>query len=111
MQDMHHPREDDHGVALVGKHIVVVGGYCRGVTRKVEAFDTIKDAWKDLPDFDEFGEGVTLVSANTRYVIAFGGKNQNGKYTDRIVRLDFYKLNKGWKTLSLANQSPLSGYC
>ena len=87
MQDMHHPRTHGHGVALVGKHIVVVGGY-RVATRKCEAFDTIKDAWKDLPDFDEFGRGVTLVSANTRYVIAFGGRNQNEKYTDRIVRLD-----------------------
>ena len=88
MQHMHHPRYG-YGVALLGKHIVVVGGYNRGVvSRKVEAFDTIKDAWKDLPDFDEFGEGVTLVSAKTRYVIAFGGENQDWKYTDRIVRLD-----------------------
>jgi hypothetical protein len=88
MQDMHHPRTTGHGVALLGKHIVVVGGYYDGATRKVEAFDTIKDAWKDLPDFDEFGRGVTLVSANTRYLIAFGGRNENHEYTDRIVRLD-----------------------
>ena len=90
MQHMHYMRGEGHGVALLGKDIVVVeGGIGRGVTKKCEAFDTIKRAWKDLPDFDEFGGKVTLVSAaKTRYVIAFGGMNRTFDYTDRIVRLD-----------------------
>jgi hypothetical protein len=97
MQDMHYPRERSHGVVLLGQHILVVGGWDgkKVVTKtsKCESFDILKGAWKDLPDFDEFVNGVTLVSANIRYAIAFGGCNQHWKHTDRILRMDFQKLN------------------
>ena len=58
------------------------------MTRKCETFDVIKEAWTDLPDFDDFACGATLVSANARFVIAFGGRNFKGKSTDRIALID-----------------------
>jgi len=40
-------------------------------------YDVIKGGWTDLPDFDEFGSGMSLVSINARFAMAVGGKNQN----------------------------------
>jgi len=47
-----------HAVVLLGKQIYVVAGL---LVRKCETFDLIKAVWTEIPDFDEFGEGVTLL--------------------------------------------------
>jgi len=88
----------------------VVGGWARrGVVRKCETFDVIKAKWTDLPDFDEFGEAVTLVSIKARFAMAVGGRNENDNFTNRIARIDSQKLHRGWEILSIVGQSPLSG--
>ena len=58
MNDMLHARSD-YGFALLGKQIYVVGGR---VVRKCETFDLTKAVWTEIPEFDEFGWGVTLVA-------------------------------------------------
>ena len=70
-----------HGITVLGNKIYVAGGLCRGnVVRKCERFDLQKKIWAVLPyaDFDEFGNGVTLMATKSRYVIAVGGKNSAG---------------------------------
>ena len=78
--------------------------------KKCEKFDIIKSVWRDLPDFDEFGEGVTLVAIKVRYAVAVGGMNVGGEYTDRFARLDAYKLHKGWTTFPLKSFFFSPGY-
>ena len=63
MDNMRHRRSERHGVVLLGKQIYVVGGYAVArVVRKCETFDVTKAVWTELPDFDEFGYGVTLLA-------------------------------------------------
>ena len=48
---------------MLGKQIYVVGGvYQFRLVRKCETFDLTKAVWTEIPDFDEFGRGVTLVA-------------------------------------------------
>ena len=58
MNNMLHARDCMHAVVLLGKQIYVVAGL---LVRKCETFDLIKAVWTEIPDFDEFGEGVTLL--------------------------------------------------
>ena len=97
-----------HGVTALGNYIYVAGGFddLSEVVKKCERFDLQKKVWVELDnaDFDDFGEGVTLMSAKSRYVIAVGGANVFNEFPDaeRIARLDTLKLHKGWQKLNLA---------
>ena len=109
MNNMLHARSD-HGIILLGKQIFVVAGWHDyRIVRKCETFDLKKAVWTEIPDFDEFGWGVTLVAIKQRFALALGGSNDMGEYTDRYARLDCQKLHKGWQILHLAGFSPLSG--
>ena len=98
---MRYGRERGHGVAFLGNKIYVVGGIQS--IRKCERFDLQKEVWTELPDFDEYGSGVTLMGIKSRYVVGVGGRNDNFEYPDaqRFTQLDSLKLNKGWKILHL----------
>jgi hypothetical protein len=63
-----------HAAALLGKYILVVGG--NGGQEKCEKFDVLKAVVTDLPDFDEFWLGVTLVSVNARFAFVLGGDSE-----------------------------------
>jgi len=63
MNNMLHARWSGHAVVLLGKQIyVVAGNHDYQVVRKCETFDVTKAVWTELPDFDEFGYGVTLLA-------------------------------------------------
>ena len=49
---------------MLGKQIFAVAGRDAGglVVRKCETFDLTKAVWTEIPDFDEFGNGVTLIA-------------------------------------------------
>ena len=76
MNNMLNARECGHGVLLLGKQIYVVGGDDNEESvRKCETFDVTKAVWTEIPDFDEFGWGVTLVAIKQRFALALGGIN------------------------------------
>ena len=62
MKNMRHARDFGHSVILLGKQIYVVAGYYGQVVKKCETFDLTKAVWTEIPDFDEFGWGVTLIA-------------------------------------------------
>ena len=62
MNHMLQARNSEFGVVLLGKQIYVVGGYAGRAVRKCETFDLIKAVWTEIPEFDEFGWGVTLLA-------------------------------------------------
>ena len=63
MNSMLHARRR-HGAVLLGKQIFAVAGRDAGglVVRKCETFDLTKAVWTEIPDFDEFGNGMTLLA-------------------------------------------------
>ena len=107
MQPMKHKREQGHAVAWLGKQIIVIGGLW---ANSVEAFDLKKDAWTFLPNYYKLGKDATLMTIKLRYAIAVGGKyDYPEKYADSIVRLDTFKLHKGWEPLHLNEKLSLTG--
>ena len=104
LQNMSHPRIG-HSAAMVGNSIYVAGGF--GDNRRCERFSLQKQQWTDLSnasDFDQWGEGVTLVAVKSAYLLAIGGCVSWNNYPDfdRLRRLDVRRPNRRWEILTLA---------
>jgi len=52
---------------------------------------------------------VTVVGVRVRYLVAVGGNNREGEYTERCVRMDVRRLGEGWVVLDVVKELALSG--
>ena len=71
------------------------------MVKKCEGFDLQKEVWRKLPDFDGWGCGINVITIKNRYVIGFGGRDDNFDDVDSFRQIDSLRLDKGWKKLQI----------
>ena len=108
------------GMCSVGHLIYVVGGVDPNTydsTETCEVFNVLSGNWNSTASTpDHYTSGITTISAQKRYILTFGGRNNDFETPadnfEYIRRLDCHKENKGWQMLCLQNlQSLKNGYC
>jgi len=99
-----------HGLAHVNNFIYAVAGNddLDEDRRSCERYEIGEDRWCLLPgraNFDEFAKYVSIVVAQKRHIMVFGGMNFQGDLADSslIRSLDHLQPKKGWRVLNVVN--------
>ena len=96
--------------------LYVVGGIdpsaCKGV-KTCERYDILSEKWSEIPgQFDNFAYGASLITAQHRYLIAFGGRDDKGRYSSKplIRRFDHLNPISGWGVIRVDSATPCRGF-
>ena len=103
-----------HSVAVVGNMTYVIGGtyHVRSVT-SVERYDVISERWSTLnAKFDQFAWNTSSITCNSRYILTFGGEDDDGDFSSSTLvrRFDHLKPMGAWVTMRLDSNKPCRQY-
>jgi hypothetical protein len=101
-----------HSVAVVGNMTYVIAGKdpstYRSVT-SVERYDVISERWSTLiAKFDQFTRCTSSLTCNSRYIMTFGGADDNYECSSSTLvrRFDHLKPMGAWVTMRLDSNEP-----
>ena len=77
--------------------------------RSVERYDVISESWSTLTaQFDQFAIYTSSITCNSRYIMTFGGNDDDGEYSSSTLvrRFDHLKPMGAWVTMRLDSNKP-----
>ena len=102
-------KRQEHAICALDKYLIVTGSFFVDLDesyRRVEMYDLSRDQWEVLSPLNEGRALHAQCPFNERFIFVFCGESMpRGGLSRSIERLDLQKLQNGWLTVNIKEQS------